>query len=244
MRSVVNDTAPPLLAHLLVQVGWSAPPSAAGRRPDRRAARCATSERPATPSNVHSPTADVGGSACSRAFSAATTLASRDLPPSSVFIDWSSMIVTAGFCGGCADEVGQRRPHAVVADRQRCRQRREVGHVALRQGAALGAEPGLRPGSPAASGLRRKRANSLAALTCSWLQPVADEQHGRIVGQRRRARRQPRGELVLRVAACVRPLEELLLGGDHRVHAARRRGRSACSSASIAVDGLVSASLG
>ncbi|CNV59274.1 Uncharacterised protein [Mycobacterium tuberculosis] len=54
-----------------------------------------TSVRPSRPSNVHSPTTELGGIALIRFSSAATTLLSRLLPPSSLGIDWSSMMVAA-----------------------------------------------------------------------------------------------------------------------------------------------------
>ena len=88
------------------------------------------------------------------------------MPPSCVFIDWSSMIVTAGLPVGAVSELAS------------------VARVALSptdSGADTGAKlvtslcgvlpPSVRKpalaSSASCSGLRRNRANSLAAVTCS-----------------------------------------------------------------------------
>src|SRR6185503_18648486 len=98
---VVNDTAPPAdeywrssAAATAAERGWPSTGSDSGP--------AVTSDRPSVPSKVQRPTDEFGGNAASRAVSAAITLASRVLPPSSVGIDWSSMIVTAGLVTGAA----------------------------------------------------------------------------------------------------------------------------------------------
>ena len=215
--------------------GW--PPTGSSSGP------VATSDRPATPSNVHSPTAEFGGSACTRAFSAAVTLASLDLPPSSAVIDWSSRMVTAGFCAGVLTRLASVVRTASSPTDSGWPSVAEVGDVALRHVGAIGAEPRLRQ---LGQGLRlAQEALELACRAYLFLaQPRAGQQHGGIVGHRRRAWRQPRRELASCVGQRRTPLEDLLLGGDDRVHRRGGRRRPPCTSASIAVDALVSASLG
>src|SRR5262249_2917857 len=94
MRNVVNETSPPFDEYCLSRAassaaerGWPSTESARGP--------VVTSVRPSWPSNVHSPITEVGGIPLILSVGAATTLASRVLPPSSLGIDWSSMMVAA-----------------------------------------------------------------------------------------------------------------------------------------------------
>src|SRR6201995_2629469 len=95
IRSVVNDTAPPDDACCLSSAAVNAsdrglPSTSSDSGP------AFTSDRPSLPSNVQSPITEVGGSALIRSLSAPTTLPSLVLPPSSVVIDCSSMMIAAG----------------------------------------------------------------------------------------------------------------------------------------------------
>src|ERR1700731_912711 len=165
MRSVVNETAPPgdeycfsSAAVSAAERGWPLTGSPSGPP--------VTSERPSWPSKVHSPTAAVGGNDLILSCSAPITLASRDFPPSSVGIDWSSRMVAASPLDGA------NMASASVARFASSPTDRGPGSAAKLVTGLLG---GLIPftRNPAlanrasCSGFCMKRANPLAAELCS-----------------------------------------------------------------------------
>jgi hypothetical protein len=118
------------------------------------------------PSNVHSPTTAFDGNAPMRLVSAATTLASRVLPPSSVVIDWSSMTMTAGAVAGA---VSMSARVARIESSPTDRVDGSAGKLAtvLLGGLTPAARKPALASAASWSGLRMNRANALAAVTCS-----------------------------------------------------------------------------
>src|SRR5947209_1111116 len=168
MRSVVNDTAPPADEYCLS----SAPASAAERNwplvglTGSPSGPLGTSGRPSWPSNVHSPTAAVAGNDLILSCSAPITLASRDFPPSSAGIDWSSMMVAASPLDGAAiASASVARIASSPTDRV------EGSAAKLVTGLLGGLTPLTRKPALASlascSGFCMKRANPLAAEACS-----------------------------------------------------------------------------
>ena len=134
------------------------------------------------------------------------------------------MMVTAGLSTGAVSVLASVARIALSPTDSGADSGAKLGDVALRRRAAFGAEAGLGQLGEL-FGLAHEPGELAGRGDLFLRQPVAGQQDRRIVGDRGRPRRQPRRHDVLRVRQRGGPLEQLLLGGDDRVHRCCGAGR-------------------